>query len=982
MSPIVPNGWIPLGSSCVINGQVGVDTIFTHTAPVSGRATAIALHPDDPDHKIFVGAASGGVWGSTDGGVTWAPLTDDQPSLAIGAMAFSTAAPRKLYVGCGEGNEGGEVLFGSGVLVYDEAPNHTGWRVLSHSLLEKMFVSAIAVETLPAGDHIVVGGALAGGTSIGLAESLDGGATWVPVTIGPTVSDPVTSIVLDTRSDPTQTRLYVAVRGDGIYLRIGPAGSGFTRLASTGAGALPAAGNGITRITLAMCPDPDPEKRKTLYAVYANNNGQLTGIYHTFDGGQTWQPVANMPDGAKQTNYNVALAVHPTIPSTVIFGETKLWRSITAGNVWEVISQPNGDSPGIHSDQHGVVFNPTNPSKVWAINDGGVWFSTDGGTSWQHRNRGLATMQHYSLAQDPDYPSLMLTGTQDNGIQRFEGHPSWNKVRGGDGFFSAIQSITPPPGEPRYWYGSFVFFYDGKVNAIFRSDKAGAQDSWTRITDGINSADMGSPPPQVEVPFVVDPSVKDVLYLGTTKLYRTENRGDQWTPIRRADGTVFSTGSSLDAKITAIAVSPSDSNTLYAGTADGRIFYLQRNADGKYTITDQTHAPLPFDPSSYIGDIAIPAGTPSKKVYVAIGALHTFNDTGFASTNGRIFRSDDNGGTWIPLGGPALNLTIGSVNINHGSNPVNAIALDRANPQHVYIGCDVGVFKSVDEGATWTPYNENLPNVAVADLQFHDGARLLRAATIGRSVWERAVDAPAGGTGVDIFVRDNVTDIARGATAVNVANPLDLPNRLDWFTSLDLKVDTPFLGIGSFQTPASTVDYTPATAIDFIGYQKLDNNLARKAATSRVYAQVINRGPNPASNVQVRTFWAAKTGDNYPNLPTDFWTAFPSADPADTSVWKPVGPVRTIAAIPPGEPGVATWDWDVPRDSADTLGLLAVITVPEDPVNETGLNVQAVATSNKHVALREVGVNPSALAVVAVILLVAGVATLVVAEAV
>ncbi|HEY2117529.1 MAG TPA: hypothetical protein VGJ51_20675 [Candidatus Angelobacter sp.] len=958
MSPLIPNGWVPLGPSCIINGQVGDKK---DTAPASGRATAIALHPDHPDTHIFVGTASGGVWRSTDGGLNWVPQTDDQPSLAVGAMAFNTnsdSTKRKLYVGCGEGNEGAEILWGSGMLVYDDTP--ATWRLLSHSLLENIRVTSIAVETLGGQDHILVGGFLSSG-NIGLAESLDGGATWVPVSLAPgTPFDPVSSIVLDTQSDPAKTRLYVAVSGDGIYLRVGPAGSPFNRLASTGPGALPPKGNGIARITLAMCPAP--ASRMTLYAVYANANDQIAGIYRTSDGGQNWQPAANLPKDSAQTNYNVALAVHPTIPSTVIFGETKLWRSITAGNVWDTISEPNGDSPGIHHDQHGVAFHPTDPNKIWAVNDGGVWFSGDGGTVWHHRNRGLATMQYYSLAQHPTYPSLLLAGSQDNGIQRFEGHPSWNKVRGGDGFFCAIDQS-----DPRYWYGSFVFFFDGHVEAIYRSDKAGAENSWDRITDGISSADFGSPPPGTFVPFVIDPSFNNVLYLGTTKLYRTENRGSQWTAIKETTSPpVFPTSA-----ITAIAVSPSDSNTLYVGTDDGKLFHLQRSADGKYTVNTRTGTL----PRGYVGDIAIPAGSPSRKVYVAIGSEHSGGapDIGFSS--GRIFRSDDNGATWTALSTPALDLTIAGVTIDHKSNAVNAIALDSANPQHVYIGCNVGIFKSVDEGATWTPYNENLPNVAVADLQFHAGARLLRAATIGRSVWERAVDAPATGTGVDVFVRDNITDVARGDTPVNVANPLDSPNRLDWFNSLDLKVDTPFPVIGSFQTPTSTLDYTSSTAIDFIGFQQLDNNLARRAATSRIYAQVINRGPNPASNVQVRTFWAEKSGGTYPNLPSDFWTAFPGSDPADTSVWKPIGPAKTISTILPGEPGVVTWDWDVPGTDGDTVGLLSVITAADDPVNESSVDVQTVATKNKHVALREVGVNPRALAVIAAVVVLLGIAT-------
>jgi hypothetical protein len=345
----------------------------------------------------------------------------------------------------------------------------------------------------------------------------------------------------------------------------------------------------------------------------------------------------------------------------------------------------------------------------------------------------------------------------------------------------------------------------------------------------------------------------------------------------------------------------------------------------------------------------------------------------------RLFRSDNQGAAWIPLNSVGLDLpAIQGIAVNHQANPVNAIALDPANPTHIYIGCEIGVFKSINEGVDWTPFRENLPNSAIADMQLHNEKRLLRVATIGRGVWERPLDPPPGAPQAGLYVRENLLDLGRRASLnVAVPNPFKPTEILQPHSSPDILVDTPFPVVGSFQTPKSTVDYTGGGAADYIGFVQMEQDSPRSRSQSRVYVEALNRGPDDANQVTVRVFFAAKSGDSFPNLPADFWTAFPDADPADTSVWKPLGPKQVIAKLRPAEPQVLRWDWDVPSSLEGTVGLLAVITGNEDPLAETRFDVGLIARENNHIALREVGVGISSVAIVISILSIIGLAVLV-----
>jgi photosystem II stability/assembly factor-like uncharacterized protein len=421
--------WTPLGAAVVANGQIA-ETAGTgstgRTAPISGRVTAIAIDPNDPDNTIYAATAQGGVWKTTDGGNIWSPKSDFQFSLAIGAVTVDpsitdpmTGRSNRVYAGTGEANFSLDSYYGGCVLRSDDGGET--WMQLGAATFAQDEISRILVDPND-NTHLYLS------CSIGVFESTNTGANWAQLRAGV-----ANDIALDA-SNPASHRLYAAFRGEGIFLRIGT--DTWTLLTDPDV-PNPALG----RVALAMFA-ANPQ---TLYAAFENGDaaGTLEGIYRTNDGGTTWAPVTN-PAGVGQGWYNLVLAVHPTDANTVYFGEVQLWRTTNGGTNWTRISfGPAAGQPGIHVDQHAFAIHPTTPATVWSGNDGGVWRSLDSGTNWTHRNRGLQTMQYHFLAQHPQWEAVLLAGAQDNGAQRYAGHPAWTLSAFGDGAYVAIDPATP-----------------------------------------------------------------------------------------------------------------------------------------------------------------------------------------------------------------------------------------------------------------------------------------------------------------------------------------------------------------------------------------------------------------------------------------------------------------------------------------------------------------------------------------------------------
>lgn len=492
----------------------------------------------------------------------------------------------------------------------------------------------------------------------------------------------------------------------------------------------------------------------------------------------------------------------------------------------------------------------------------------------------------------------MLGGTQDNGIQRYEGLPGWTHVGDGDGGFTAID-----PQKPTRMYRQHIH------DQIFRSDDAGK--TWLLKNSGINSgAGFYSP-------FAFDPGNPNTCYFGGRELWRSTNNADTWTPVTSGVGT----------SITAIAVH-SDNKTIYIGTNLGQVYRLLRTGatwnPSDVTRTDVT-APMPL---SAVSDLAVDnTGT----VWATLGSILQSEGPG-EFINDHVWRRGANDTAWTSRSNGLAR-----------ANPVNTIVIDSADNNRLFCGADVGVFRTDNAGLNWYPWDQGLPNAPVFHLAVHGPRRLLRAATHGRSVWERPIDASTAST-VDLYMRDHRVDSGRGGTPIGIIDPFDPneTNRLWWWQSPDIVVDAP---TPNFQTTSPVSD--------FVALSRIQHRSLQRGSVNRVYVQVHNRGAGAAANVQVRAF-IADASAGLPPLPADFWAGGRpfTGDPTATS-WTPIGPTRTVALLKPAEPAVLAWDYTAPLSASSHSCILAVTTCAQEPLNGAGItDVGTLVTTRKHVTLK------------------------------
>jgi hypothetical protein len=279
-----------------------------------------------------------------------------------------------------------------------------------------------------------------------------------------------------------------------------------------------------------------------------------------------------------------------------------------------------------------------------------------------------------------------------------------------------------------------------------------------------------------------------------------------------------------------------------------------------------------------------------------------------------------------------------------------------------FVGTDIGVYRSTDAGAHWSNFSQGLPNTAIYDLRLRPGSNLLRAATHGRGLWELRTDL-AQQPSVDIFVRDHVMDAGRPPIAAPVpaawqdtTRQIALGDSCWWWHCADIKIDAP----PTWQLQANERNYLRFET-------KLVHEHADKGNQNRVYVQVHNRGPLPASNVTVKLMVASASA-GLPPLPSDFWTAWPNS--AGDTNWTPLGAPQIIATLEPLRPIVTQWDWTPPFNADDHTCMLVVIDSPSDPmpaVTKSVFDIGQLVTTEKRAGLKNlhlVDLQPNAIKLV------------------
>lgn len=839
---------------------------------INGRIRSMAIHPTNGD-IIYAGAAEGGVWRSSDAGQTWHPQMQYELSLAVGDLAIDPTNPDVIYVGTGEPTQwpGYE-----GVGVLKSTDDGVTWS--STGPIGNGHIARLEID--PTDTDVVYCAGFPGG----LYRTADGGGTWSLI-----LSGDVTDFALHPTSTDT---MYAGKRHDGVH-KSTDGGANWTKLA----GGLPATVS--NRVMLSLC-NASPN---TVYAKLDKT------VYKTTDAGATWTDLGDH-GGTTFGYWCNYVAVDPTDPDIIFAGGQKLERSTDGGATWsEVMGGSDAERDRLHVDQHAMVFDPGNPQRIYAGNDGGVFLSTDGGDSWKKVSDGLIVTQFYDVGISPAVPTLLGGGTQDQGTNVTDGGLTWHKVFGADGGFVVFHPTD-----------RYTVYGEMQHNNIRKSTDGGA--SWVSATTGLTGAG-----PWIGA-IVMDQNSPDTLFTGRLQVFRTTDGAANWTASSPA----------ITGQFLALAIAPSDSNIVYAGARNGSVW---KSTDGGATLanwSDVTASP-PL-PNRVCTDLAVDRSNPD-----IVYATYSGFNTNTSATPGHVFRSADGGTTWTNISG-----TTGDPS-GLPDMPATAIEIDGHDPNTLYVGTDIGMFRTTNLGALWTVFEPGLPLVAVTDLKLDAAGNTLTAATHGRGMWQIRVAPSAACADVDVFVRDHHLDTGQHIPSFSgVVDPLSVVRggsqgeKVYRWQSPDIKVDRePF--------------YTPDAFFDGVEFDRdLIHDSPARTQPNRVYVQVHNRGPLDAQNVNVKALWADATG-GLPPLPADFWSAYPN-DSTDTSVWHPLGTYKTISKLEPTRPVVLSWDWTPPATAADHTCLLVVVDGPDDPIPASNkqLNVNWLIGNEKHVGLKNLHV--------------------------
>ncbi len=683
--------------------ELGPQPADTFGLVSSGRVAAVAVDPTN-NEVVYAGAAQGGVWKTTDGGNTWTPLTDTQASLAIGSIAIDPENHLTIYVGTGELNNSGDSYYGAGIL--KSTDGGSTWTQYPGPFVGGSGggsrIGGLAVN--PKNSSIVLAAAGYGGPqNWGVFRSTDGGQTWTNV-----LFNSVRSQAYDVIFDPTGTIAYASLDSAGVY-KSTDGGVTWNTDNGTGSNVLPT-GSNTERVALAM----DPNTSTTLYAGIADTpfggTGQLYGLYKTTDGGTNWSRLTSTPDYCtSQCWYDNVIAVAPGNSNVVFVGGAgwgdQIFQSLDAGNTWTAVP-PDGN---IHPDLHALTFTPDG-TILYVGNDGGMYKITSPKSAVQNSNitslnggtspgTGLATLQFYAgPAINPINANIGYGGTQDNGSLAYSNSLTWPEGNPycGDGTRNLIDFTDP----------NNIIYQNCQQVAIYKSTDGGT--NWTQVQNGIDPS--GTDSVNWVAPFTMDPSNHDALYFGTNFVYQTTNGASSWTAI--SPDLTNGNGNNL----AAVAVSPLNSNTVYAGSTDG-LMHVTTNAISGASATWTNVTDSGSLPNRSITALA-------ADPYSATTAYVTFSGfTGFGDNLGHVFKTTNTGSTWTDISSDLPN------------TPVNDIVVDPAVTGTIYIGTDVGVFYTTNSGASWATLVTGLPRVAVLGLAFQAESHILWAATHGRSMW-------------------------------------------------------------------------------------------------------------------------------------------------------------------------------------------------------------------------------------------------------
>jgi photosystem II stability/assembly factor-like uncharacterized protein len=684
---------------------------------ISGGRVAAVVGSDLDPMLVYVGAAGGGVWKSTNGGVSFSNVWKAQPLAAIGALAIDPHDDANVWAGTGEANPRNDVSWGDGV--WHSRDGAKTWR--RAGLANTSQIARISVDPDSARDVVVaaLGNPWADSPDRGIYRTTDGGTTWTK-----TLYVDATTGAADLARDPHDPRvLYAAMwrfrRQPWTFSSGGGSGDGLYKSTDAGAtwheivgGGFPGAPLG--RIGVAVAPS----KPSRVYAVVQSKAGT---IWRSDDAGGTWTRVSSNTLPEQRPFYFSHLAVDPKNPDHVISVSMYLTESKDGGRTWKHFVTQD------HVDNHAFWWSHDG-RRMLNGNDGGVALSNDAGKTWA-MPLDLAIGQIYHVGYDLQDPYSICGGFQDNSSWCGPSNSrngigilsrDWTAIAGGDGEWALFDPSDPT----KIWTDT----QDGSLGVFDRTTQQSVDvspwpnDAFTSRAGISKNAYRFN----WDSPLAFSPHDPHVAYFGGNVIFKTTDGGKTWTPFsgdltrdekahELASGGPISldvSGAEYYDTLLAIAPSSADENTVWAGSDDGLVHVT---TDAGATWRDVTPRGLPrYARIEAIDATSASAGT----AYVAVDR-HDLGDR-----NPYLFATDDGGTSWrrIDAGLPRDAST-------------HVIRLDPKNSNLLYAGTERGVYDSLDAGRHWSPLQFNLPAAPVYDLQIQPRANDLIVATHGRSMW-------------------------------------------------------------------------------------------------------------------------------------------------------------------------------------------------------------------------------------------------------
>lgn len=634
-----------------------------------GRLNTIAFHPTDTS-TIFVGAPTGGLWITHDNGQNWTTSMDNQPVLGVSAILVDPINPNIILIGTGDRDYGyspggmGVFRSGDGGLTWTPFNNGMG------NVVVGMFARSADNPRI-----------ILAATNDGIFKTMDGGENWVR-------TSPYSANFTDIRFKPGTTCIAYATSPYGFYRSentgdtwlLVPASSGYI--------------NG-DRMVIGVTPAND----SLVYLISGQAYpGKFLGCFLSRDFGRSFTIQSSSPDilgysstggGGNQVSYDLCIQVDSRNAQILTVGGIWTWKSTDGGKNW----QNDVRSSGVHCDQHILAENPLN-NRLYAGNDGGIYYSNTRGTTWIDISDGLGIGQIYKIGVSANEPELVLAGFQDNNSARWNG-TDWTTIFGGDGTECAVD-----PTDSRYSYVSFQY---GGIYQLFNNDIA----RWIAGSNINGITDNGA----WITPFILSEGDGNTMVVGYQNIWISRNVRSQGSiSWRKISDNITSSNSQFDV----LEQSPADVNVLYAARQNGKLFRTDNLLDMEVKWT------------------LLPASLPMTEPYRYIDVeCHPYDaNTVYLVNNKKVYKSTNKGFTLENITGSLPNI------------PLSTIVYDKSSNEGLYVGSDAGIYYKDADMPDWFLYGKDMPvSVKITELEIYydsvsrQGSRL-RASTYGRGLWE------------------------------------------------------------------------------------------------------------------------------------------------------------------------------------------------------------------------------------------------------